>query len=179
MIDLRYYRDDRDYGAVYRLFTEPRINGNIMNKPDHNDFQSFKKWLLDCISERFNDFFVVYDSEVFVGVAYTYDFRLIDGHTCLSIAVRQEFVGTGVGAQMALAVIGRIFRDYPLRKVFMEVYSDNERCYESLNDAGLRNEARLKEYRFRDGRYEDLLIFSVDRENFRDIESSLCPSLVY
>ena len=177
MIDLQHYRDDRDYGSVYRLFTDEHTAGNIMNKPDHNDFQSFKKWLIDMMAGVANDFYVAYDGEEFVGVAYTYGFRLIDGHTRLTVAVRPDRQGAGAGAEITALVLRRLFGSYPLRKVFLEVYGDNGRSLISLGDAGLEPEAVLREYRFRDGFYEDLLIYSVTRERFRDLVSSLCPWL--
>lgn len=169
MISMMFYMDERDYGNVYRLFTDPTVNGNIMSRPEHNDFHSFKKWFLDALSSKFNDFFVFYDDNEFIGVSYTYDFRLLDGHCCLTTAIRDRFQGLGLGVRCTLMHLRHLFDTYPIRKVYLYVYKNNNGSLRSINDAGFVEEAVLREYHFTGGHYEDAVIYSIDRDGIRNI----------
>lgn len=58
-IIMKNYVPGSDYGEVYRLFTNDKINELIISKPDHNAMNIFSKWLDKKLEDSFNDFKVL------------------------------------------------------------------------------------------------------------------------
>jgi RimJ/RimL family protein N-acetyltransferase len=167
---MNHYVAGADYGEVYRLFTNPSVNPLIINKPDHNSMGAFSKWLDRHLETDFNDFMVFRtEEEAFVGFAYSYDFHALDGHCLFTVAVKPEYQMTGGGGMIALQFLEYLFKNYNLRKAYIHVYGNNahsRRCAEAF---GFQLEGTLQEYRFFDGKFEDLLIYAVTRQGFHDI----------
>lgn len=168
--NMRNYIAGADYGEVYRLFTNPSVNPMIISKSDHNSMNTFSKWLDRHLETDFNDFMVFHASEdEFVGFAYSYDFHALDGHCLFSVAVKPEYQMTGSGGLISFQFLEYLFRNYNLRKVFIHVYGNNIHSRQCVEAFGFALEGTLREYRFYNGKFEDLLIYSVTREGFHDI----------
>ena len=161
-----HYDPKRDFGEIFRLFVNVDINSAIMNRPDRSNAYSFEKWLNEALTGQINDFFVVWDRKKFVGLAYSYDFTALDGHTAITIALDGGFQNTGIGAVVAARFVRYLFDSYSLRKVYMRVYAYNKRSIAAIKRFGLSEEAVLKQHRFYKGCYHDLIIFSITRDEF-------------
>lgn len=163
---MRYYNANRDFGEVYRLFTNTEINHLITCRPYHNDTISFEKWLNTELTKGINDFMVFYEENTFLGFAYTYDFYALDGHTRMTVAVKPEYITSGVGCLIATNFLQYLFKTYTLRKVYMNVYDYNNNSINAISRLGLYEESRLKEYHYYDDKYCDLVIFSISKEQY-------------
>lgn len=169
-LNMRNYIAGADYGEVYRLFTNPSVNPLIINKPDHNGMNIFSKWLDRHLETDYNDFMVFHTSEdEFVGFAYSYDFHGLDGHCLFSVAVKPEYQMTGSGGMISFQFLEYLFKNYNLRKVFIHVYGNNVHSRQCVEAFGFALEGTLREYRFFDGKFEDLFIYSITRQGFHDI----------
>jgi len=76
--------------------------------------------------------------------------------------------GQGYGTDATRALVGWGFRELNLNRVWLRVFEDNARgirCYEKV---GFRLEGRLRQDRFREGRYLDTLVMGVLRDEFQD-----------
>lgn len=160
------YDARRDFGEVYRLFTEPSVNCLIIDTPAHGDMISFEKWLNDGLSRQINDFFVFWSGREFVGFAYSYDFKAMDGHAAITVAVKPNYQTTGVGVLVAFQFIRYLFDHYPLRKIYMRMYAFNQRGATTMRDFGLEEECVLREYHYYKGEYHDLSVYSLYRDKF-------------
>ena len=58
-MEMRYYNAIKDFGEVYRLFTNKDINYLITCRPYHNDTISFEKWINTELTKNINDFMVL------------------------------------------------------------------------------------------------------------------------
>ncbi len=72
----------------------------------------------------------------------------------------------GIGAAMTLCFIDYMFAQYPINKVFFDVYSYNQESLTSNLKAGFILEATIKEYRFYNNTFHDLSILSISRNDF-------------
>lgn len=169
MIQFEYYKEDRDFGNIYRIFTNDEVGANIITRPDRRDEKSFKHWFDEMLDRSFHDFLVYYEGNTFVGIAYSYNYRHIDGHCHVSVAVTPEMKMTGAGSEVARQILDRMFNSYPLRKVFMEIYAHNRESIKAAKEAGLRHEATLGDYHFCKGAYEDMEIYSLTRSDYLHI----------
>lgn len=165
-MEMRYYDANVDFGEVYRLFTSKNLNHLIICRPYHNDTISFQKWLNSALVDRINDFMVFRDNGKFLGIAYSYEFHPLEGHTRMTIAVKEEYISTGIGCLSATRFLEYLFKNYALRKVYMNVYDYNNNSIKSLESLGLREEARLKEYHYYNNNYYDMVIFSISRQEY-------------
>ena len=59
-----------------------------------------------------------------------------------------------------------LFKNYSLRKIYSPTFAYNLDSYKAQLDAGMQEEGRLKEYRYYDGKYHDLIILAITREEF-------------
>lgn len=163
-LSMQYYDPVRDFGEVYRLFVDPETNAQILFKPDHNDVHGFEKWLNDSLHHSINDFMVFYSGKTFVGFAYSYEFRPLDGHCRFTLAVRPEFRAQGLGGLISVQFLRHLFVSYPLRKVYFYVYAyntDSLACARALVE---REECILREHHYHDGTYHDVHVFAISRQ---------------
>lgn len=83
----------------------------------------------------------------------------------LGIVIGQkETWGQGYGTEATRALVRWGFRELNLNRVWLRVYEDNApaiRCYEKI---GFRQEGRLRQDRFRAGRYVDTLVMGLLRD---------------
>ena len=76
--------------------------------------------------------------------------------------------GQGYGTDATRALVGWGFRELNLNRVWLRVFEDNARgirCYEKV---GFRIEGRLRQDRFREGRYLDTLVMGILRGELTD-----------
>lgn len=67
------------------------------------------------------------------------------------------------------------FVDYPIRKVYFEIYDYNTQSLSSNLQAGFTEEGCLKEYRYHNGVFHDLHILAMSRQDFyKCFEGFLC-----
>lgn len=161
MLDFDY---KRDFMKVYNLFTKEAEKSTILCKPDHNDVASFEKWFLNAITNDFNDFKVFYLKNRFIGFAYSYDFNLIDQRCCVSAAVESECSAIGFGSYCGLTFSKYLFDSYPLKSLYYHVYSYNKKCIKGMEALGANLCATLPKYHYYENKFNDLLIYSLDRE---------------
>lgn len=169
-LKMRNYIAGADYGEVYRLFTDNTVNALIIDKPDHNSMGVFSKWFDRHLETDFHDFLIFSTLEDdFVGFAYSYEFRELDGHCLFTVALKPEYQGTGVGSFVAFQFLRYLFATYNLRKVYIHIYGSNSHSLRCAKASGFRLEGVLKEYHFCGGKFDDLLIYSISRDGFDDI----------
>ena len=174
-IVMRNYIAAADYGEVYRLFTDFSVNRFIICKPDHNSMGVFAKWLDGKIEREFNDFMVFYTvADEFIGFAYSYEFQPLNGHCLFTVAVKEKFQNTGFGGFISVKFLKYLFENYNLRKVYTHVYSSNEHSLQCVEAFGFSKEGVLREYKFLSGKFDDLVILSLKREEFVAKISELC-----
>lgn len=165
-MEMRYYNANKDFGEVYRLFTNNEINYLITCRPYHNDTISFEKWLNTELTKNITDFMVFYDKNTFLGFSYMYEFNALDRHSRMTVAVKPEYISSGVGCIIALKFLEYIFKMYTLRKVYMNVYDFNNNSIKAITGLGLKPEARLRKYHYYDDHYCDLVIFSINKKQY-------------
>jgi len=166
-LTMRNYVAGADYGEVYRLFTNIAVNSMIINKPDHNSMAVFSKWFDRHLETDYHDFMVFTTPEgKFVGFAYSYEFHGLDGHCRFTVAVKPEFQMTGAGGMISIQFLEYLFMHYNLRKIYIHIFEHNNHSRQCAESFGFFLEGTLKEYRFYNGRFEDVLIYAVTREGF-------------
>jgi len=80
--------------------------------------------------------------------------------------IGEDYRGQGLATRAIKAVVAYGFGSFDIERIYAEVFADNPASRRALEKAGLRLEAILKNYIFKNGILKDGCIYSVLRENF-------------
>lgn len=161
------YDHRKHLDAVFDIMTSADEQPLFLMHSISNSLKDFDSWIQDHLKYNYNDFFIVEDeNEKLIGIVYSYDHRMIDGHCKITVYIAQEWRHSGIGGLISLDFIGFLFKHYPYRRINCDVYSYNLESQTSLRQAGFEETGRVKEYRYLNGRYHDLLLFTISRDCF-------------
>jgi RimJ/RimL family protein N-acetyltransferase len=86
----------------------------------------------------------------------------------LGIAIGdKEYWSRGYGTDAVQTLLRFAFDEMNLNRVWLDVHEDNSRAIACYRKCGFIEEARLREHRFKLGRYRDTLIMAVLLDDFR------------
>jgi RimJ/RimL family protein N-acetyltransferase len=77
-----------------------------------------------------------------------------------------EFWGKGYARDAAITLLDFAFNRYDLHQVELWALADNDRALRAYRACGFKDEATLRERSFKDGRFVDHVVMSVNREEF-------------
>lgn len=135
------------------------------------DFENYRSWLENRLEYDFHDFYMIANdaNTIAYGYVHNYDFSLINGNCKLVVNILPEYQDLSIGSIAAFQFIDKLFRQYPLKKVYSTVYSYNRKSIENNIAAGLTEEGIISDFRYYNGKYHGLHIFSITREDFYTI----------
>jgi diamine N-acetyltransferase len=82
-----------------------------------------------------------------------------------------KFWGQGYGEEVMRLMLNYGFKELNLNRIYLRVYETNLRGIHSYEKAGFKLEGRLRQDRFMDGKYIDVLLMSVLRSEFKEEKS--------
>lgn len=74
--------------------------------------------------------------------------------------------GQGYGREALKLLIRFAFQEMNLNRLQLEVYDFNERAYRSYRACGFREEGRLRERQYKNGRYVDVIVMGILRSDW-------------
>jgi diamine N-acetyltransferase len=83
----------------------------------------------------------------------------------------KKFWGQGYGTETMRLMLNHGFKELNLNRIYLRVYETNLRGIRSYEKAGFKLEGRLRQDRFMDGKYIDVLLMSVLRSEFKEDKS--------
>lgn len=83
----------------------------------------------------------------------------------IGMAVHDDFQGRGVGSALLVACLDLADRWLDLRRIELEVYTDNLAAIHLYEKFGFEREGLLREYAFRDGSYTDAFLMARVRRS--------------
>ncbi len=73
----------------------------------------------------------------------------------------------GLGTEVMETLLSHGFETLNLHRVFLRVFADNRRAQGAYSKAGFVLEGRMRQAEFREGAYQDVLLYSVLRDEWR------------
>ena len=133
-----------------------------------NSLPDFEKWMINNMTYTYHDFYVVVDEGSYniVGYIYSYEYRMYDGHCKVCAFFKKKYRDIGIGAICGMRFFDEMFTNYPLRKIYIDVYEYNKQSLASNLDAGFVEEGCLKNFRYHNGEYHDMHLLALTRERF-------------
>lgn len=167
------HRAHLDY--LFQHMSDPEEQKMFLSHHVSNSLRDFDNWIQDRLRFFYNEFYMVESGadHTILGMVYSYEHRLEDGHAKVAVYISPEYRKNGIGAFAAVQFIHQLFSFYPFRRVYCDVYSYNTESLNSLQACGFEQTGCLREYRYLNGCYYDLLLLTITREAFYQSCSSL------
>lgn len=105
-------------------------------------------------------------SQAPMGVLQLFEVALREGTASFLIYMDKRWRSLGYGFLATAEFLSYVFTNYPLRKVYADVYGFNERSALLLLAAGFQPEGRLRKHLWWQDRYWDLVKYAMTREAF-------------
>jgi RimJ/RimL family protein N-acetyltransferase len=115
--------------------------------------------------------------EKFVGFIYSAKYDRENGHLDISIYIDYEYRKGLMAAEVGILFCDYLFKNYPIRKIYLSSYSDNITSLEFSKSAGFSEEGRLIKHKYFNGKYHDLITLGLFRENFYQILENIIKKL--
>lgn len=165
-INFENFSVNTDTPILYKMMMDLDDQYLFLNKIKINNDIEFERWIVEQSRSFFHDFYIIKHEDSIIGFVYSYNFRPLDGHCKICTYIDKKYRNKGIGGVVAIRFMHLLFRDYPLRKILLEVYSYNYQSLLSNLKAGFTEEGCIKEYRYYNGEYHSLHILSIDRRTF-------------
>lgn len=167
---LRKLHYNQDIGVLYDLISNPSEQVWFQTNQPINSMQEFQHWFDGNLRNEYHDFYIVEEQaqKKIVGFVYSYAYRVYDLHCKVAVVLCPEYRQCGIGAFMGLTFMNLLFSQYPIRKIYVDIYDFNKESLQSNLEAGFVEEGRLKEYRYFANQYHDLHVLSMERKVFEE-----------
>ncbi len=161
-----------DLPVFLRWFNDPEVTRflTVANLPLNLEME--ERWFEEVIARQGKDRYVfsVEDEEGYlIGNVSLSGIDWVNRNAELGIVIGEKGAwGKGYCGEILRAVLGFAFGRLNLHRVYLRVFEPNVRgirCYEKV---GFTLEGRLRQARYFDGRYEDVLLYGILREEFQE-----------
>jgi RimJ/RimL family protein N-acetyltransferase len=169
-IMLREYRRD-DLPWIRQWVNDPAIVGYLSDIFLYPHAMESTEAYLDAILEGNTDSrgFVIadLDSEAYIGQVNldSIDWKNRVGRIGIVIG-SIEHMGYGYGTEAMKLLIAFAFHEMNLNRLELEVYDFNERAYRCYLTCGFKEEGRLRERQYKNGRYSDVIQMGILRSEW-------------
>lgn len=127
------YDHRKHLDKVFEIMMSPEEQPMFLMHSISNSLKDFDSWIQDHLKYSYNDFFIVEDErEELIGIVYSYDHRMIDGHCKITVYIAEKWRHGGIGGLITLDFMGFLFKHYPYRRINCEVYGYNLESQNSL-----------------------------------------------
>jgi UDP-4-amino-4,6-dideoxy-N-acetyl-beta-L-altrosamine N-acetyltransferase len=148
-----------------------------INNPNVHDFiqprtpltiDEIRKKYLSTPSEMKNIHYIILSGDkIPVGVVSLKNLHFVNRRAEFSIFIGEdEYRGKGYGKCATIEILKFAFVKLNLNKVFLEVYEFNKNAVELYKKIGFNIEGNLKSHSYKNGKYRNLLIMGIFRDDF-------------
>lgn len=145
-------------------------NDPVLRKaPPVNSYPDFEKFLSFNLATVFHDFYVILDKKIrnIVGYAYSYEFRLNDGHCKLFVWLKEGYKKEFL-QPLFMQFSHMLLSAYSFRKLYLECVINEDTDLEEYKSLGFCLEGVLKENFYKDKEFRNLAILSICRDKVDD-----------
>lgn len=159
-IKLTEIRED-DSLILFRWINDPvLVTFNSNYSPVH--YVNHSEWIEKILKNKQMTIFAIrLNDGTLIGTCQLHSINNLNGTAELQIRIGEiEFQSKGYGSEAIKQLIEYGFNNLNLRKVYLHVFSDNNRAIKAYKKCGFVTEGTLKEHIFIDGKFKSLDIMS-------------------
>ncbi len=174
-IRLREYRKD-DLEKLFEIINEDEYKINVASRIPYpvtfNDIQEdFKK--ISGYKDYYDFAIESIDEGKFIGECGVKSVDWKNRKTEIYIFLGKDYVEKGYGTDAMKVLLNFIFNEMNLHKVKLSVFSFNTRAIKCYKKCGFRVEGTLREELYKKGRYYDLIMMGILKEEFIKVLSEV------
>jgi RimJ/RimL family protein N-acetyltransferase len=169
-VKLREYRKE-DIPKAWEYFNDPDVR-RFLNPgiPFPLKLEDEEKWYEEQTSRKdtYNFAIVIKDTGEYIGGCGINSVDWKNRHACVGIFLGKPFWSKGYGTDAMKVLVNFIFSQMNINKVYLNVFSFNQRAIKSYEKCGFKVEGVLREHIYRDGKYHDEYIMSILRSEWEN-----------
>ncbi|MDD2418696.1 MAG: GNAT family protein [Oscillospiraceae bacterium] len=175
MFKLRKLRDT-DTIYMFEWIKDPHANLFLRFDPDKISIDMVREFIDNANDMPNSEHLAIADQDdMYLGMVSLRNIDRENRNAEFEIALRRCAVGRGVDNFGIKAMLGKAFSDYGLNKVYINIVSRNLLAKDLYERCGFKCEGRLKKHLLVNGKYRDLLCYSILKEEYE----KLCEDLEY
>jgi putative acetyltransferase len=149
-----------DYSAIHEMFNSPKVFPSTLQLP-YPSREQWRRRLAEPPEGTYNLVAVVNDRVVGMLSVHTFPNRPRRHHVgAIDIGIHEEWQGKGIGTALMRAGLELADNWLNIRRLELEVYTDNEPAIHLYERFGFEREGLLRQHAFRDGRYVDSYVMA-------------------
>ncbi len=153
----------RNDGEIGHYFSGTRLFTSTLNE---------KKWIEDKIFDKngVSCAICLKDTDEFIGCVFlnSIDWVNRSGH-CPTFIGAKEHWGKGYATDARVLILKHAFHDKGLERIWAQVHEDNSGSLRMLEKCGYKREGILRRVSYVNGRFENMIILSILREEFETL----------
>jgi len=178
-IVLREYRME-DFPHLRRWVNDPDVTDNLseifLYPHSEAETEAFLKMMVHGTGESRGFVIAEKESLAYIGQIDLHRIDWINRKAVMGIVIgRKDMQNKGIGGEAIRLLQRFVFHTLNLNRLELEVYECNERAIRCYRKAGFREEGRLRQRVYRKGKYWDVLVMAVLKEEFEREESKRNP----
>jgi len=154
-LSLEFVKDDSDKQELRRI----RNKGILKFLSERNIYWTDMPNSVDFIAKS---------SGETIGGASLYNIRWFNKNAYISIFVDVDKQGRGYGSKILKSILKFAFETMNLERVTAEIYEYNEASIKLFESLGFVKEGRLRKAKYMDGKYWDIIIYGLLRDEYLD-----------
>ena len=149
------------------LHNHPAVISFLTDVRPVNEIEQ-KEWYLRISSSRKSYRFVAREklSSSIVGVFRIDELDHLNQSAQIGLDVHPDFQNRGFGTEIYKIFFNTLFNNWNLNRLYLETLASNTRARKLYAKLGMKEEGQAREAIFRDGKYNDLILYSLLRSEF-------------
>jgi RimJ/RimL family protein N-acetyltransferase len=156
-----------DLQKVWELRNDAEIEANAFGPPTPHSMAEIEAWFERLHAPANKDHvFVIEADGRFVGTCNLRDVDALNRRADLGISLLPDEIGKGFGSDAIRVLLEYTFVHLNLHKLCLDTLETNEAALRAYRACGFVEEGRLREHEWASGRFVDLILMSVLRDDW-------------
>lgn len=161
--------DMNDINTLFKIHNDIKFKKLAMFHPFPVTFGQDKKWVDDITSDTSNKsiYFAIEEkgTKLFAGYASLRNINWVNRNCYFGIVIVPDLQGKGIGKEATQLIINYAIKNINLKKIQLEVISENQNAIKLYKDSGFIEEGTLRKQYYFEGFYYDVLLMAYFNKN--------------
>lgn len=159
-----------DTSFILKIRNDISIANNFFSDPPLYDFKH-EEWLKNLKNSLY---FVIYYMDNKCGLINISNIDYKNQKAEYGIVLKDECSGKGIAYNASILLIKYVFLNLNIRKIYLEVFSDNIKAIKLYKKLGFKEEGIFKNEIFKNGKYKDVIRMAIfKKEWLKNYENSI------
>ncbi|MEK4251868.1 GNAT family N-acetyltransferase [Paenibacillus sp. FSL W7-1287] len=172
-IALREYRIS-DLDSISQWVNDPEITNTLSDvflyPHSRNESETYLNVIMEGKSSTKSFVIAEKDSLEYIGQIDLFNLDWKNRFAVMAIVIgKKEYLGKGYGSEAIRVLQKFAFEELNLNRIELDVYDYNARAYKCYLKCGFKEEGRMRQKLFKNGRYRDVIRMAILKEEFEEL----------